>query len=714
MSSDDNDDNDFDNGDREGEGMPGGPELNTGSDSNTGSVYDGNDKKPGKKPIEPEEPIGDATFFNFLCAVFSRIAYVEDPLTLFLCSDVIKIFTPEVLQRFCVDNTADLSDENKLFELSNGNPHNLPLRTYRNKTCVNFIDYAKRVNSLIENTLTSPDYTGTTDPNLSIISIADSNYGDECCISISYLNICFLACRGTYSSKTAQSYTQLSTISPKTIDQYGDKALGGIAKIDLEISKTTLNAMLETANKLYATTNKKVVLAIMGHSLGGAIATLKSLELLRNNIDEMIEAAKQPKNPKNPFLKINPVPICVTFGAPRVLGKKSNDILCDWITNEQLVFTRCSNHGDPVTSVPSSQLGYYHPCSDSSNEKQVNTKKNVLEECTSPVSVRQAVNNLAKGELPVTVDYTKKMNCTDDLWGQSIYSGMNASEHMVYYYVSFAKAADVKSLAKSLAKSTEIARINNTRLFSENVKITKGDTELRLIFMQGNSEIGKYNEVFLDLKNLETPISKTKTTLTSAFNIDDLDTGVVFDMLSNDATKISIQQLNTKPPSTKFIPVPFNKTNNTVIDSQADYDKLITRANIVISPPKKSMFNLFGTRKSAPTASHSANNSMFTKILGKSKPASPATHPPAAHPPAAPPTTAHPAASHSVFKKLFGKTNSSSSAAHPNAAPPAKKWFGGGSKKTKKRSKKKRTIKRNKKRRISRKHKNKKSKSCKR
>jgi hypothetical protein len=364
--------------------------------------------------------------------------------------------------------------------------------------------------------------------------------------------------------------------------------------------------------------------------------------------------------------------------------------------------------------VPSSQLGYYHPCSDSSNEKQVNTKKNVLEECTSPVSVRQAVNNLAKGELPVTVDYTKKMNCTDDLWGQSIYSGMNASEHMVYYYVSFAKAADVKSLAKSLAKSTEIARINNTRLFSENVKITKGDTELRLIFMQGNSEIGKYNEVFLDLKNLETPISKTKTTLTSAFNIDDLDTGVVFDMLSNDATKISIQQLNTKPPSTKFIPVPFNKTNNTVIDSQADYDKLITRANIVISPPKKSMFNLFGTRKSAPTASHSANNSMFTKILGKSKPASPATHPPAAHPPAAPPTTAHPAASHSVFKKLFGKTNSSSSAAHPNAAPPAKKWFGGGSKKTKKRSKKKRTIKRNKKRRISRKHKNKKSKSCKR
>jgi hypothetical protein len=308
------------------------------------------------------------------------------------------------------------------------------------------------------------------------------------------------------------------------------------------------------------------------------------------------------------------------------------------------------------------------------------------------------------------------MNCTDNLWGLSTYSGMNTSEHMVYYYVSFAKAADVKSLAVSLAISTEIARIDNTRLFSENVKITKGDTELRLIFMQGNSEIGKYNEVFLDLKNLETPILKTKTTLISAFNIDNLDTSVVFDMLSNDATKISIQQLNTKLPSTKFIPVPFNKTNNKVIDSQAKYDKLITRANIVISPPKKSMFNLFGTRTSAPTASHSANKSMLNRFIGTHKSASPATPPTATHPPAAPPTTAHPAtahpaASHSVFKKLFGKTNSSSSAA------PAKKrfgLFGGGSKKTKKRSKKKRTIKRNKKRRISRKHKNKKSKSCKR
>jgi hypothetical protein len=747
MGDDDgDDDNGYDDNGNDNGGLVGverGPELNTGpSGSNTGSVYHGN--KTGKKPIKPIELIGHATFFNFLCAVFSRIAYVEDPLTLFLCSDVIKIFTPAVLKRFCVDNTADLSDDDKLFELSNGNPLNLPLRTYRGKTCVNFIDYAKRVNSLIEDTLTSPDYTGTTDPNLSIISIADSNYGDECCISISYLNICFLACRGTYSSKTAQSYTQLSTISPKTIDQYGDKALGGIGKIDLEIAKTTLNAMLETANELYATTNKKVVLAIMGHSLGGAIATLKSLELLRNNIDEMIEAAKSddPQNPKNPFLKINPVPICVTFGAPRVLGKNSNDILCGWITNKQLVFTRCSNHGDPVTSVPSSQLGYYHPCSDSSDTSQVNTKKNVLEECNSPVSVMKSGDKLAKGELPVTVVYTKEMNCTDDLWGLSIYSGMNASDHMVYYYVSFAKAADVKSLVVSLATSTEIARINNTRLFSEDVKITKGDTELRLIFMQGNSEIGKYHEVFLDLKNLETPIPETITRLTSAFNRDNLDTSVVFDMLSKDATNISVQQLNTKPPSTKFIPVPFNKTNKTVIDSQAEYDELITRAKIVISPnstppspAKKSMLgiNFFGTPKSAhsatPTTAHyatpaaapTAKKSMFN-LFGKKTNSSSSAAPPAAHPtathPTATPTTAHPAshsaappAKKSMFNLFGKKTNSSSSAAH---SPPVKKWFGGGSKKTKKRSKKKRTIKRNKKRRISRKHKNKKSKSCKR
>ena len=612
---DNDNDNLNDNGDTlRREGIEGGPQLTTSS--NTGSsVYDGDGYKQSQ--TQPIDLIGDATFFNFLCAVFSRIAYVEDPLTLFLCSDVINnIFTKKILEKFCVDNTADLNDDDKLFQLSDKNPLELPTRTYNGKLYVDFIDYAKKVNSLIENTKTSPYYTGTTDIDLSIVSIADSNYGDTLIIRMSFLNIVFTVFRGTYSAKTAQSYSQVSTLVPKIIDDDGDKGLGGIAKIELETAKTTLNAMLWEAN-LYKNIEKKIIIAITGHSLGGAMATIKTFEFLKNNKNDLGSTDKE-----NRFFNINPIPICVSFGAPRVLGKNSNEKLCGWITNKELFFTRCSNRGDPVTSVPSSKLGYYHPCSDTTDTIQVTTKKNVLEECNSPVSVIQGASKLANGEVPVTVVYTKKMNCSNVLPStglKSIISGTSVPDHIVYYYVSFAKATDVKSFASSTLSSKEIARIAKTTTFSDNITIKYGDTKLRLIFMQGdktkdNEGFGMYSDVFLDLKNIEKALINTKTSLTSAYSRDDIDTSVVFKMLTENATKTVLEmEPNTKPN----IPMPFKKISNNVIDSNNAYDKLISSiinpSNTTTSSNKSSWFSRRGGKKTKKRSKKTKKRSKKTK-----------------------------------------------------------------------------------------------------
>ena len=517
---------------------------------------------------EAADLIGDTTFFNFFCAVLSRIAYIEDPLTLFICSDVIKIFTQPVLERFCVDTTAKLKDDDTLFELST-NPLNLPIRLYKGERYVNFISYAEKVNSLIDETTTSPYYSGTTNPDLTIISIACSNYGDTLVVGMSFLNIVFTVYRGTYSAKTAQSYTQVSSLSPRVIDSAGYTALGGIVKIELEIAKTSLNAFLYLSKIIFAKINKKVIMAVTGHSLGGALATVKTFEYINNN---KVNFGTQITT--NPFFCINPIPICVTFGAPRVLGKNTNATLCGWITKGQLFFTRCSNHGDPVTGMPSASLGYYHPCSDKSDKSQVTTKLSVLEECDSPVSVIQGAHKLANGDLPVTVVYTKAMNCINVL-PKSLISGTNASDHVVYLYVSFTTAANAKQLALSALSSVEIARIDNTTKFSDNITITKGDTELRVILMQGNSKYGIYKDVFLDLKNVEIPMKETKTTFLAAFQIDNSDTSVVFDDLMDRTQLINVIMVPIAKGSLKMIPNPFKKKSDNVIDSQKWYDSLI-------------------------------------------------------------------------------------------------------------------------------------------
>ncbi|KAJ8076086.1 hypothetical protein PM082_022071 [Marasmius tenuissimus] len=78
---------------------------------------------------------------------------------------------------------------------------------------------------------------------------------------------------------------------------------------------------------------------VMGHSLGGAIATLDAL-LLRQELDSSIEVTT------------------TVFGAPRIGNEEFADFVDETLAP---TFTRITNQKDPIPRVPPRLFGYQHP-----------------------------------------------------------------------------------------------------------------------------------------------------------------------------------------------------------------------------------------------------------------------------------------------------------------------------------------------------------------
>jgi hypothetical protein len=478
---------------------------------------------------KPEDLTGLASFFDFLCAVFSRIAYTEDPIPLFLISGVFRIIPKDLLVPLSkITNISQLNqDEDILFNLSSPN-NTIPIRTYNGKKYVNFIGYAEKINTLIEDTQTSPYYKKETDPNIKIISVADSNYGNVLVIGLKYIpNFIFTSFRGTYSTKTAGSYIQLSSRNPVEIEK-GVKVLKGIAKIEFEI----LHSILAANNYIVTTFLKinNVIPVFTGHSLGGALATLLDLEYC--NIIT--------KKGLNVFSPLLPKSVCISFGSPRVLSKTTSETLCSKLVSSQTLLHRYSNDGDPVTSLPPPGFGFYHPCS-SDNDKAKDYRKFVSRDCKSSTIMRP----LPKSE------YTKAINCTDKepTMGTKLLNAVpNIADHMTYLYVSFAKAADIAHLFGKSAftiETTEISRVKNT---NPQLNITQGDTEMRIVQMTGNGNVGEYTSDFIDLVKLR---KKGDTIL----NEDSLMSNKIFsDILNLKQDKVTV---SFKPDGQ---PTPFSKS----------------------------------------------------------------------------------------------------------------------------------------------------------
>lgn len=476
--------------------------------------------------ISKPDIIGLVSFFDFLCAVISRIAYTDAPLPLFLLSGVFRIIPPKLLEHLSKIKTIDNQDEESIYDLT-ANPDGFPVRVYNGKKCIDFMAYVKEINILIENTLKSPFYKQETDPNIKIISVADSNYGDALVIGVKYLpNFIFVAFRGTYSTKTLASYTRPDSIIPIAIDAEGQtKLLKGIAKITFEIMHTIIDASKYIVSTFL--NSSEVIPVFTGHSLGGAMATILDLEYCKRISAADLDSVLLPKSS-----------ICVSFGAPRALGKLASETLCKYAVDGLTIVHRYSNDGDPITSLPPPGLGFYHPCS-SAEDKKSGNRKLVSRDCKSSIVVRP---------LPRS-EYTKPINCSDvepSSLTKAVNAAPNIADHTTYSYVSFIKAADISHLFVGSALTWSTTEIGRVQKDDAMYGIKAGDSELRIVQMTGDGLSGLYTIQFVDLVNLREK--------QSVLHEDVKDTGKVFlDLVTGGDTQVEFKN---------GLPIAFKKSIN--------------------------------------------------------------------------------------------------------------------------------------------------------
>jgi len=458
----------------------------------------------GTQIIEPKKPskhgiVGLSSFFDWLSAIISRIAYIEDPMTLFLLSGVFKIIPNSLLT--CLQQITDIKDlENDdkilsiLASLDPTEQSKIKIVQYGGKRYIDFLDYSIEINHLIDNPTKSSFFSDITDPEIMVISIADSNYGDILVIGIGYLpNFIYVAYRGTYSTKTAQSYLQINSIYPKKVN--GMKILKGISKIQLETVYTTYDAMRYISemflnNKL--TDGKKIIPVFTGHSLGGAMATLLTYEYCKGTFFSKI---------RSDILSTNC--ICVSFGAPRVLSIEDSEELCKFAVDYNVTLIhRYSNKADPVTSLPPNKAGFSfaHPCSSANDKtkrpgKDFSAREKVARDCDSAITTLQ------------NFDYSKSLNCTNSeptLASKVFNAGPNMLHHTNYLYINFRYAADLLHLLVGSAVSWETTEVGRVKTSDPSFFVFVGDTELRVILMKGNNNSGIYTMNFVDLTKLRT------------------------------------------------------------------------------------------------------------------------------------------------------------------------------------------------------------------
>jgi len=488
------------------------------------------------------DTIGSACFLDFMCAIFSRIAYTEDPLPIYLVSGVFRILPKELIISLSeITSITDLKDDTALLQKADAlyPNHTIPIRTSNKIRYVDFMPYVPSINELIENTDKSKYYEKETDPNIKIISIADSNYGDTLVICTKYVPFVWLAFRGTYSTKTAQSYIQLSSLIPAEIDE-GTKLLKGIAKIEYEIIHTLFAAMKVLVKNFLP--SKSVIPVITGHSLGGGLATIFGNEYC-NLVAKYGESFVAP---------LDSTPVCISFGSPRVLSKGTSERLCQHIVSDRILFHRFSNDADPVTSLPPPGIGFYHPCS-SSKDKAKGYRPLISRDCKSPMTLTPFPK----------VNLNKPINCRtteSSLSGRVFGVGPSPLHHVSYLYVSFIQAADVVHLLAKSAFTITTTEIGRVKITKPQVNITQGDSEMRIVQMTGNGNTGNFTVGFVDLVTLR----KTRGPLKE----DSVMHETLFSKLLND-TKFK-QEVSF---DAKGIPVSFPKSikDDSLIDSDPDY-----------------------------------------------------------------------------------------------------------------------------------------------
>ena len=407
----------------------------------------------------PDNYYENTTLLSFLCCIWSRLAYMDNT-----------NFVNHYSAIFKGDHKINKTDTiDALFAKIKSDPSIL-------QTSIPFIDLAQEVNKINgEQRRSDADnncgYTAETAPipnTLIFTSVATSNYSQTSIFGDTRMpNVIGVCFRGTYSIKSAGSYTQPASLFPKSIIAANTniKVLDGIYKILIEVVHTILLAIEDVKTKLNPTGD--IQLITTGHSLGGALATLFAY----------IYAKTQNK-------KIT----CMSIGAPRVFNKLGAADFCKMSTvDDNIKYKRIVSYNDPVPALPHKKMGFEHPCSEivDTETKGGALNSNSAREQVSLDCLVQIDNSTSKrcaktGRLAITPNYKLPLRCmktkrTTNRFGISespfLTPGAGAgvmAYHLMYMGILYGGGVSLSSFIKMpdmiKQSSVEINRLKNDTL----------------------------------------------------------------------------------------------------------------------------------------------------------------------------------------------------------------------------------------------------------
>ena len=374
------------------------------------------------------------------------------------------------------------------------------------------------------------------DSNLVFIQIANSNYGGIYIFGDKRMpNLITVAFRGTYSVKSAGSYTKLSSLTPGIIGKEADipeEYLTGIFKLIAENIHSILYAMTYVSNQLG--TQEKQILTT-GHSLGGGLTTMFAYLWVAH-------ITSNKKCREGDYALLNPNICCISIASPRVLSTSLSNLFCcltDDIGNElnneckkmveqikksrkgneqvnivgRITYVRNTMYRDPVTSLPL-KGSYHHPCSDIVTTG-AKTRKAVTSDCYVQIKNSASTRCWTKkknawlrkpipDKLAITMDYNMPLDCVDtkEKRKASKYKSpsllkMPMGYHIMYNGISFAGGLDPFEFLASAnpLKSREASK--------EVIRTIAGDTVCRtIIYPSPKSGINNGGVVYFDLSKL--------------------------------------------------------------------------------------------------------------------------------------------------------------------------------------------------------------------
>ena len=558
---------------------------------------------------------GNINFITFLSTIYARLAYCNDHKFLLNYNKIFgSIITTDIMSainsQVSKNGIKSIMNDKEMFNLTSGTDK-FGLKTYTsdtNQVHLEFLPLAEKINiALGEQKISDTDLNcqfdvtkAKSDPNLIFISIADSNYGGIYIFGDKRMpNIITVGFRGTYSVKSAGSYSRISSLLPGTIGKEAyieEKYLTGIFKIIAENIHSIIYSMTYISKQLGEGIEKQIITT--GHSLGGGLTTIFAYLWVAH-----IKSNK--KYQEGIYKNLNPNIACISIAAPRVLDTKLANLFCCLTndlgtelndvckkllqeikeireTNQDIDFTgrityiRSTTYLDPVTSLPL-KGSYHHPCSDI-KETGENTRMTVNTDCyvqiensmtkrcwnkNKPKTMFGKLTNpkLIPDRLSTSMNYNFPLNCVDTKEKRELskYKSpklmkMPMGYHIMYNGISFAGGLDPLEFIGSANpfKSKEDSK--------EIVRTKTGDTVTRIVAYpkpDNNNNINIAGILFFDLTQLRIKPDSHATN------------SKLRNQLSTSSAEKAIQGEDIKLDLTHF---------DSLIQNMKDYDILTTKA----------------------------------------------------------------------------------------------------------------------------------------